>query len=130
MKPVQLLALLLISGCAPSSAQTRQTAPAATSGPTAEEIAIMDRLEPRGLRMPRGAGPLSSYTRYYAWQARGDGARRVVAVWVNLAGEPPGRHWVTEREFPLIFDGGCSVITLSYDVATRYIEHITCNGDA
>jgi hypothetical protein len=129
MNPLQLLALLL--ACAPASAQTGQAAPAANaSGPTAEETAIMDRIERRGLRLPRGAGPLASYARYYAWQARRDGARRVVAIWVRSTGEQPGRRWVRERDLPLIFDGSCGVINISYDVAARYIEDITCNADA
>jgi hypothetical protein len=87
----------------------------------------MDRIE-REVRLPEGAGALASYARYYAWQQRGDGVRKVVAVYQNLTGERPGRHWVTERDFPVIMDGGCGVVTLSYDVAAQRIEHVSCNG--
>ena len=87
----------------------------------------MDRIE-RDVRLPEGAGALGGYARYYAWQQREDGVRKVVAVWQNLTGERAGRHWVAENALPLIMDGGCGVVSLSFDVAARRIEHVECNG--
>jgi hypothetical protein len=130
MKPLPLLAALLALGCADAPAQNNQgaTPPAAPSGRDAEQQALMDRIE-REVRLPRGAGPVASYARFYAWQQqRGDGVRKVVAVYENLTGAASGRRWVTEREFPVIMDGGCGVVSLSYDVATQRIEHVSCNG--
>lgn len=135
MKPVPLLALFLAFGCAPAPAQDNRNgaqpaAPSAASPATdAEQQAIMDRIE-REVRLPGGAGPLDSYSRFYAWQERGDGVRKVIAVYLGVGERTPGRRWGTENEFPLILDGGCGMITLSYDVTAQRIEHITCNGEA
>lgn len=137
MKPVQLLALFLALGCAQAPAQNNQDAPqpappAATTPPGTEAQAreeLMDRIE-RQVRLPEGAAPLASYARYYAWQDRGDGYRKVIGVYLGVGERTPGRRWVTENEFPLILDGGCGMVTLSYDVAAQRIEHVTCNGEA
>ena len=132
MKPFQLLALFLTLGCAQAPAQGNQNAPQPATPPNTEAQAreeLMARIE-REVRLPEGAGPLASYARYYAWQERGDSIRKVIAVYVRLDGHEPGRRWVTEAGFPLILDGGCGMVTLSYHVAERRIEHATCNGEA
>ncbi|HTU12517.1 MAG TPA: hypothetical protein VMG08_16625 [Allosphingosinicella sp.] len=135
MKPVQLLALFLILGCAPAPAQEGGNAqsagpPAApNAADDAEREAIMDRIE-REIRLPAGADPLASYERSYAWQERGDGVRKVIGVYLTPEGSNRGRRWVTEAELPLILDGGCSLVSLSYDVAAGRIDHVTCNGEA
>ncbi len=41
-----------------------------------------------------------------------------------------GIHIVAETGFPLIMDGGCSVVNLTYDVDTSRIVAIQCNGYA
>jgi hypothetical protein len=137
MKPFQLLALFLTLGCAQAPAQDNagrnQAAPpppAPSAGNAAGQEAIMDRIE-RDVRLPQGASPLAAYSRSYAWQQRGDGVRKVVAVYENLTGAPTGRRrWVAETDLPLVLDGGCGLISLSYDVASQRIEHVTCNGEA
>ena len=131
MKPVQCLALLLAFGCAEAPAQNNQAAPP-SAGLTAvetEQEQLMERIE-RDVRLPEGAGPLTSYARYYAWQQREDGVRKVIAVYVHLSGHEPGRHWVAENELPLILDGGCSLVGLSYNVTEWRVEHVSCNGVA
>ena len=131
MKPFQLVALFLAMGCAQAPAQNNQGAPQSATPPNTEALAreeLMDQIE-RQVRLPAGAGPLASYARYYAWQQREDGLRKVVGVYVRLSGHPPGRSWVAENEFPLILDGGCAMITLSYDLAAQRVEHVTCNGE-
>ncbi|HYD11443.1 MAG TPA: hypothetical protein VEC11_01200 [Allosphingosinicella sp.] len=135
MKPFQLLALFLALGCAQAPAQDNQTVPqpaapaTQTSGAEAEQEAIMTRIE-REIRLPAGAAPLASYARFYAWQEREDGRRKVIGVWLGAGERTPGRRWATENEFPLILDGGCGLVTLSYDADAQRIEHVTCNGDA
>lgn len=89
----------------------------------------MDRIE-RDIRLPERADPVAAYERSYAWQQRGDGVRKVIGVYLTPEGSNRGRRWVMESELPLILDGGCSMITLSYDVAAQRIEHVTCNGEA
>ena len=140
MKPVQLLAVLAF-GCAQAPAQNNQAAPqppaapqaaapaAPAAGSEAEQQALMARIE-REVRLPEGAGALASYARYYAWQQREDGVRKVIAFYLHLSGHEPGRYWVAENALPLILDGGCGMITLSYDVAAQRIEHVECNGEA
>lgn len=132
MKPFQLLALLLALSCAQAPAQNNQGAPQAATPPNTEAQArseLMDQIE-RQVRLPEGAGPLASYERSYAWQDRQDGYRKVLGVYLTPEGINRGRRWVAENELPLILDGGCSMITLTYDVATQRIEHIACNGEA
>ena len=137
MKPVQLLVLFFALGCAQAPAQNNAQgnqgtprAPAPATSPDAGQEAIMDRIE-RDIRLPEGAGPLASYSRSYAWQQRADGVRKVVAVYESLTGAPAGRRrWVAETDLPLVLDGGCGLVSLSYDVAAQRIEHVTCNGEA
>lgn len=133
MRLALLPALFLALGCAQTPAQNDQNAPqpvapaAEPTGAYAEQQAIMDRIE-RQIRLPEGADPLASYERSYAWQQREDGTRRVIGVYLILDGESRGRRWVAENALPMIVDGGCGMIRLSYDVATQRIERVTCNG--
>lgn len=135
MKPVQLLLLLLAAGCARAPAQGNQMPPDQApqpdpvTRPDVAQEALMDRIE-REVRLPQGATELATYSRHYAWHEE-SGVRSVVAIYDRLSSTGPGgRHWVTERELPLIMDGGCGVISLSYDLATQRITRIACNGDA
>ena len=134
MKLALLLAPFLAPGCAQAPSQTERNAPqpvaaaAEPAGNYAEQQAIMDRIE-RKVRLPEGADPLTSYERSYAWQQREDGTRRVMGVYLSPdVGESRGRRWVAENALPMIVDGGCGMIRLSYDVATQRIERVTCNG--
>lgn len=97
------------------------------TGPTPSEIqALMDRIEAR-ISMPPGASPLALYERYYAWEAREDGVRKVFGTYVR--GHGSGRHWVNQNELPLVMDGGCGIVTLTYDVDADRVERVECNGD-
>ena len=130
MRSLPLLAALLALSCGQAPAQRNQAAPQPATPPATEaqaQIELMDQIE-RQVRLPEGASPLATYARFYAWQQRGDAIRKVVATYVAL-GEPPGRRWVEETDFPLIMDGGCSVITMSYNVTTQQVEHVSCNGE-
>jgi len=137
MKPVQLLALFLATACAQAPAQNNQGVgpkqalrPDHVVRPDVTQDALMDRIE-REVRLPPGADPLSSYARSYAWHQGKDGTRTVAAYYESLTGDFRGRRrWTTEREFPLIADGGCGVVTFSYDPATGRFENISCNGYA
>lgn len=77
--------------------------------------------------MPTGASPLPLYERFYAWEARDDGVRKVFGTF--LRGRGSGRHWVNQSELPLVMDGGCDIITLTYDVVTDRIERVERNGE-
>ena len=129
MKAVQRLALLAVLACAQASApaQPGPAAAAASPGPTAEQAAIMDRIE-REVRLPAGAGPLGAYERYYALHQDDRGTRVVAAIYVR--GGTPGRRWVEETGQPMIADGGCDVIEVIYDLTTQRIQTVACNGVA
>jgi len=120
MRMFRILPALLLLGCT----QAQPAAPAPS--PEEEQARIMDRIEAL-VRLPEGARPLAEYGRHYAWQSRWDGARKVVAIYVE--GESPGRRWVAENRLPLVMDGGCGIVNLSFDVATGRIEGVSCNGD-
>lgn len=131
MKPLPLLAALLILGCAQPPAQNNQvSAASAALREEAERLDLMERIE-REVRLPPGADPLSSYSHSYAWRQGPDGVRKVAAYYESLTGNFRGmRRWTTEREFPMIADGGCGVVTFTYDVATHRFEEMRCNGVA
>lgn len=85
----------------------------------------MDRIE-RIVVLPAGAAPLTNYGRYYAWEQRTDGVRKVLAVYVFE--RQPQRHWVAQNQLPLIMDGGCAIISVTFDVAAGRIEWVACNS--
>lgn len=120
MKTSRNLLALLLLGCA----QAQPAVPAPS--PAEEQARIMDRIETL-VRLPEGARPLAAYGRYYAWQSRQDGVRKVVAVYVSE--ENPRRHWMAENQLPLVMDGGCGVVNLSFDVAADRFGGVSCNGD-
>jgi hypothetical protein len=98
----------------------------AAAAPSPEPEALMDRIE-SAVVLPAGAAPLSSYGRYYAWEDRSDGVRKVLGVYVV---EPqPQRRWVTQNELPAVMDGGCDVVSVMFDLATDRIEWAECNAD-
>ena len=99
---------------------------AAAPAPAPDRESVMARIE-GVVAMPVGAGALGAYGRYYAWENRGDGVRKVLAVYVR---EPsPQRHWVDQNALPLVLDGGCGIVTLTYDVDRDRIERVECNGE-
>ena len=91
--------------------------------PTAEETALMDRIE-REVRMPEGAQPLARYHRSYAWM----GDRTVIGIYEDFSPEPPARNWIEPDALPVLNDGGCSVITIFYYPATSRLN-LMCNPD-
>lgn len=86
--------------------------------------ALLDRIEAR-VKLPTGAAPLASYARYYARQANGE----IVAIYLRLGDDAPGRRWVSERDLPLVADGGCSVVTIIVE-SSGTVRSATCNGEA
>jgi hypothetical protein len=91
---------------------------------------IIDELE-AAIVMPPGAGPLTSYRRRYGGEI--EAGRRV--IW-GLFLDPffaPNDPPITILDYPpggLVEDGGCSVVTLKFDVSSKSILRIQCNGEA
>jgi len=45
--------------------------------------------------------------------------------------KPAGVYFVgSQKEFPVVFDGGCSVMNLVYDVEAEHVISLRCNGFA
>ncbi len=88
---------------------------------------------------------VSEYVRFYA-DVEKEGVRFVKAVYLDnrlverhgardggLAINYPGEgqiRIVQENQFPLITDGGCSIVNILYDVSRAEFEHVYCNGRA
>lgn len=87
------------------------------------------RLEAR-LVMPFDAAPLDQYRRYYTG-AHPKRAHRVAGLLYRDFDDPPGVIIVDKPDaFPMIFDGGCDVIHVTYDLATDEVLELFCNGVA
>ena len=109
MRRLLILAPALLAGCAPQSHE-----------------AIMAEIESKVV-MPEGTPPLDHYARYYAM--RSDGS--VVGEYISGGfREKPGRQWVEFDKLPLVYDGGCSVVTITYDPRWRIVSRPRCNGYA
>ena len=101
------------------------------AGPAADDqslsdpalVAVMDRIE-RAVTLPNGARPLASYARNYAWA---DIARTKVTA-IYLGWGTPGRKWIGFDDLPMVFDGGCGVIELVFDVKRGTFDEIDCHG--
>jgi hypothetical protein len=102
--------------------------------------ALMDRIEQQ-VQLPKSANALSAYARYYAYTPSGD----IEALYIlpldlsceeldvclkSINGPKAGeRRWVEDVErFGAQFDGGCSVIRLTFDPVTARTKTLRCNG--
>ncbi len=72
--------------------------------------------------MPKGATPISDYTRYY--EAGYDRGQRIVFGVLTRRGD----QQIHIGHDPIVSDGGCSVIDLTYDIACDRITMIRCHG--
>ena len=136
-----LVATAFLSGCASPEAL--------------REDAVMDRIE-HDLILPKGAHPLGAYARYYAPsgndlisaeyvvpdESESGPDDRCEEMTENFTSRPvpcppmprPSlragfRQWQhSVQDFPLISDGGCDVITISYSMRQEKLTRITCNG--
>ena len=89
-------------------------------------LASIEKLE-SDLRLPRGAGPLNDYTRYYSSDPR---RGRHAVTGVLVAGGDRAIHIISYSDLPKILDGGCGVIDLFYDMDDAKSLEISCNGNA
>jgi len=115
-----LLTSLLLGANAPLQGQSMASM---LREPSPEER-LMSRIEALVV-MPTGTSPLHEYTRSYAWAP---GKTKVTAIFFRDGLNK--RKWVPEGELPQIFDGGCSVVTVVFDVGLDKIERVGCNGVA
>lgn len=127
----QTLALLDQAPAVPATTPTSTTAAAGQAAvsadwlPTADMIAKLEAT----VRMPKGAGALSAYDRYYTGLVQ-QGRRVVEAVYVSASAGRGQSHIVPGDKMPGIADGGCSVVSLYYDVQAGTVGEPVCNGVA
>ncbi len=119
MKIVALCSALLLTGC--SNSHDRQ------------KDHLIGQIE-QVLQLPQGAEKLENYARYYASKDS-----RVVGTYITLVDPqnqyydlPVGGHrWVHDHHnLPAISDGGCSVVEVVYNPASKTVEEAFCNGEA
>lgn len=130
-----LPAAALLAACpvaeAEGTGQDDRNAPD-TIDPLADTDALIRAIEER-IVMPEGAEPLESYTRYYSrYDPNSNRSTEGGVVFGLLEQIEPGprvARWMEEGVYAPM-DGGCSVITLRYRLATDTVEDIRCNGEA
>jgi hypothetical protein len=124
---VELVSLtIVLIGLASTGACTKASSPEMTQIEKLE-TAIESGTPKHGEKLR----PLKDYARYYAFYLK-DGHRRIEGEFVAdpfAAEGAAGVHIVSSRKsFPLIADGGCSVVHVVYDVDTGKLVYFDCNG--
>ncbi len=76
---------------------------------------------------------LERFARFYALET--DGSVTGIYLFANEGHNPARgtvgeRRWAAPGELPLVYDGGCALLTLKYDVRRRRLNSVECNGDA
>ncbi len=92
-----------------------------------EKMQNITRIEAT-LKMPTGTRPLVSYVRYYANVVEGN--RRYVNATYVYDGTSGRIVVVDVDKLPRIFDGGCDVIELRYDLDQEKFIFVRCGGVA
>jgi hypothetical protein len=118
--------LIAIASIAPPAAAQSWT-------PDSKTVTALDV----SVKVPGGYGhapiPLKKYLRYYAG-ATINGRRMIRGEFLLFdafdSSKRPGIYIVAEDGLPSVFDGGCSVVNLLYDLETARIVSISCNGIA
>jgi hypothetical protein len=80
------------------------------------------------VQMPKGAAPLSTFTREYA--GRIDHGHRVI---VGLYSGSGGRIVIDKSPADLndsTLDGGCGIVNIEYDITIHRVVDIRCHGEA
>ncbi len=95
--------------------------------PTAAQVSRVEAIAKR----PRHVKALSKYQRHYAG-ATVAGRKVIEGRWIEVDWSDPPTIGVAKIEpyaaLPAVLDGGCSIVTVIYDVATDKIAMIECNG--
>jgi hypothetical protein len=109
----------------------------------------MDEVE-ANVKMPRGAGPVSSYARYYTFapgglviaaytreiekrepgatcaEAMPDGSFKYVECGAPANVKIGERRWVSSEDFPAVADENCGAVQVAYDPKARHVEFAEC----
>ena len=74
-----------------------------------------------------GGSRFDDYDRVYAGQMEND---RYVVTGVLTRSRNPATPIGSHEKLPLVFDGGCDVITIKYDLQSKTVLSVRCNGEA
>jgi hypothetical protein len=105
---------------------TAPVAVALTTAPKWPDAQLIRHIESK-IIMPGGAKPLGQYLRVYA-PSIGPAGKLVEGRFETS--KAPGVKVVSPGQLPLVMDGGCSFVDLTYDVARDRIVRIACHGYA
>jgi hypothetical protein len=83
----------------------------------------------KNLSLPKGSHHLTSYNRFYAL-GEGPDAGLIIGVFRHVISGEGEIHVVSYKSLPVIFDGGCNVLTMRYSQRERRVESIECNGES
>ncbi|WP_242154433.1 hypothetical protein [Sphingomonas sp. BAUL-RG-20F-R05-02] len=96
--------------------------------PPVDRTALASEIE-RTVVMPVGAHPIGAYTKDYALTGVGTVVGRYDLPPTRRPAAP-GRWFDDPADIPKIFDGGCSVVNVEYDLTARKVLSVSCNGFA
>jgi hypothetical protein len=109
---------LLVMACGPAFSADREFVP------SEHEIAALEN----AIRLPDGSKPLGQYRRFYAGKVE-DGKHMIVAIF-KLDPSNAAVGIVGLAHLPVVFDGGCSVVDVQYEVESRSFLDVRCGGVA
>lgn len=92
--------------------------------PSLAQVALVEK----AMVLPAGARPLADYGRYYAGKAAGN-KHTIIGV-LMLHAPTPGITFSDPAHLPNVFDGGCGVIDVEYEVEARLVTRLSCHGVA
>jgi hypothetical protein len=113
------LGLMQIAGCTDGTSET------ANWQPSVRAVADLEAT----MTLPPGAKLITKYARYYTGEMEA-GRPIILGILVLDDHRPAGTYIISETAMPLILDGGCTVITVKFDVHASQIESLACNGFA
>ena len=87
---------------------------------------VIEEIE-HAVSLPAEAKPIVQYSRYYAGAVR-HGIRVVVGIWIT--GLDVSRIVPSAADLPVIYDGGCGIVNIEYDVKRHRFVKVYCNGVA
>ena len=94
---------------------------------TEPSLALVRRLESR-LKMPKGAFPIDTYVRYYALD-RTNTHQKIRGKFIYDPNNA-GVRLVVLNKIPQVKDGGCSVLTIEFDLDRNRMTAFYCNQDS
>ena len=102
-------------------------------------VALVQAIETQ-LVMPSGAESLDRYDRYYAFDQL-HGREVVIGVFLlrkasgtttragaSAVADVPNAFAIPRQKLPVIVDGGCSVVTIYFDIATQRLLSVNREG--